>query len=155
LLLTNSIYYSIITKLFFKILLIALGAALIITLVVCITLPKQYLIVDGQNNIAYGGAINTVFNEGLDNVDNAKAHLANAYLEDMGVDYIVLIDPPSTRTVVDFYNLAKAHGAKLIIGKTSNEEKLKAALFNASLSNKQIIFKTDREWEPDEKNSFY
>ena len=139
-----------------KIIMMTLVIMIVIGVVILVATDKpRYLIVDGWHNIAYEGAINTVFNEGLDNVDNAKAHLANAYLEDMGVDYIVLIDPPSTRTVVDFYNLAKAHGAKLIIGKTSNEEKLKAALFNASLSNKQIIFKTDREWEHDEKNSFY
>ena len=139
-----------------KIIMMTLVIMIVIGVVILVATDKpRYLIVDGWHNEAYAGAINTVFNEGLDNVDNAKAHLANAYLEDMGVDYIVLIDPPSTRTVVDFYNLAKAHGAKLIIGKTSNEEKLKAALFNASLSNKQIIFKTDREWEPDEKNSFY
>ena len=138
-----------------KILLIALGAALIITLVVCITLPKQYLIVDGQNNIAYGGAINTVFHEGLDNVDHDTARLANAYLKDRAADYVVLINPPDVRTVLDFYNLAKVHGARLIIGDTPNEKELKSELFNLNLSNKQVRFQTNQEWRPDWKNSFY
>jgi hypothetical protein len=138
-----------------KILLIALGAALIITLVVCITLPKQYLIVDGQNNIAYGGAINTVFHEGLDNVDHDTARLANAYLKDRAADYVVLINPRDVRTVLDFYNLATVHGAKLIIGDTPNEKELKSELFNLNLSNKQVRFQTNQEWRPDWKNSFY
>ena len=139
-----------------KIIMITLIIMIIIGVIILMATDKpRYLIVDGQNNKAYAEAINTVFNEGLDNVDDAKAHLANAYLEDMGVDYIVLIDPPSTRTVLNFYNLAKAHGAKLIIGEASNEQKLKAELFNSTLSNKQIIFKTDREWKPDWQNSFY
>lgn len=138
-----------------KILLIALGAALIITLVVCITLPKQYLIVDGQNNIAYGGAINTVFWEGLDSVDYETARLVNTYLKDRAADYVVLINPRDVRTVLDFYNLATVHGAKLIIGDTPNEKELKSELFNLNLSNKQVRFQTNQEWRPDWKNSFY
>ncbi|HPX64544.1 MAG TPA: hypothetical protein PLP70_00890, partial [bacterium] len=116
---------------------------------------KQYLIIDGQNNIAYGGAINTVFWEGLDSVDYETARLVNTYLKDRAADYVVLINPPSARTVLDFYNLAKVHGARLIIGDTPNEKELKAELFNSTLSNKEIKFQTNQEWKPDWKNSFY
>jgi len=139
-----------------KIILMALGIMAIIALVVSLTIPpKQYLIVDGYNNVAYGGAINTVFHEGLDSVDYETAHLANAYIEDTGANYIVLIDPPNVKTVMDFYNLARAHGAKLIIGDTSNEKELKAELFNLGFSGKKIIFKTNQEWKPNWKNYFY
>ncbi|HRS73012.1 MAG TPA: hypothetical protein P5278_00780 [Patescibacteria group bacterium] len=138
-----------------KKILIALVTILIVTLAVLIASPKQYLIIDGQNNIAYGGAINTVFWEGLDNVSYETAHLANAYLEDQTIDYIVLINPPSAKTVLDFYKLATAHGAKLIIGDTLNEKKLKSELFDLNLSNKQVRFQTNQEWRPDWKNSFY
>lgn len=138
-----------------KKILIALVTILIVTLAVLIASPKQYLIIDGQNNIAYGGAINTVFKEGLDNVDHDTARLANAYLKDRAADYVVLINPPDVRTVLDFYNLAKVHGAKLIIGDTLNEKELKSELFNLNLSNKQVRFQTNQEWRPDWKNSFY
>ena len=138
-----------------KKILIALVTILIVTLAVLIASPKQYLIIDGQNNIAYGGAINTVFHEGLDNVDHDTARLANAYLKDRAADYVVLINPRDVRTVLDFYNLATVHGAKLIIGDTPNEKELKAELFNSTLSNKEIKFQTNQEWKPDWRNSFY
>ncbi|HOE80897.1 MAG TPA: hypothetical protein PLA38_02665 [bacterium] len=138
-----------------KKILIALVTILIVTLAVLIASPKQYLIIDGQNNIAYGGAINTVFWEGLDSVDYETARLVNTYLKDRAADYVVLINPPSARTVLDFYNLAKVHGARLIIGDTPNEKELKAELFNSTLSNKEIKFQTNQEWKPDWKNSFY
>ncbi len=138
-----------------KKILIALVTILIVTLAVLIASPKQYLIIDGQNNIAYGGAINTVFWEGLDSVDYETARLVNTYLKDRAADYVVLINPPDVRTVLDFYNLAKVHGAKLIIGDTLNEKELKSELFNLNLSNKQVRFQTNQEWRPDWKNSFY
>jgi len=138
-----------------KKILIALVTILIVTLAVLIASPKQYLIIDGQNNIAYGGAINTVFWEGLDSVDYETARLVNTYLKDRAADYVVLINPPSARTVLDFYNLATVHGAKLIIGDTPNEKELKSELFNLNLSNKQVRFQTNQEWKPDWRNSFY
>lgn len=138
-----------------KKILIALVTILIVTLAVLIASPKQYLIIDGQNNIAYGGAINTVFWEGLDSVDYETARLVNTYLKDRAADYVVLINPRDVRTVLDFYNLATVHGAKLIIGDTPNEKELKSELFNLNLSNKQVRFQTNQEWRPDWKNSFY
>lgn len=139
-----------------KIIMMTLVIMIVIGVVILVATDKpRYLIVDGWHNEAYAGAINTIFQKGLNGVSNEIAHLASAYLEDMEVDYIVLINPPTVKIVLDFYNLAKAHGAKLIIGEASNEQKLKAELFNSTLSNKQIIFKTDREWKPDWQNSFY
>lgn len=138
-----------------KIILMALGIMAIIALVVSLTIPpKQYLIVDGCNNIAYKGAINTVFNEGLDSADYEPARIAHTYIADRAVDYVVLINP-SVENVLDFYSLAKEHGAKLIIGDTSNEEELKAELFNLGFSGKKIKFKTNREWKPDGESCFY
>ncbi len=134
---------------------VGLGIIMVIALILLITSPKQYLIVDGYNNVAYNGAINTVFREGLSGVDYETAHLANAYIEDIGANYVVLIDPPNVKTVMDFYNLARAHGAKLIIGDTSNEKELKTELFNLGFSDKKIQFKTNQEWKPDWENCFY
>ncbi|OQA38975.1 MAG: hypothetical protein BWY51_00585 [Parcubacteria group bacterium ADurb.Bin316] len=134
---------------------VGLVVMLIITIILIIKSPKQYLIIDGWHNEVYSGAINTIFQEGLDHVDDETAHLANAYIEDTGANYIVLIDPPNVKTVMDFYDLARAHGAKLIIGYASNEEKLKAELFNLGFSGKKITFKTNRAWKPDGKNYFY
>jgi len=131
-----------------KIILLTLLALTIFAGIMLATSTKTTLVIDGKNNIAYTGAINKIYNEGLQAVSHETARLGNAYISDQGVNQIVLIDP-TPQNVQNFYELANYHGAKLIIGSATNETELKSQIFELGLDNKKVQFKTDQDWDPD------
>lgn len=129
----------------------------IFVLAFCIILPlactmlissPNVLVVDGRYNIAYDGAINQIYGEGLQKVSDETARLANAYIADQGPKQIVLMDP-TPQNVQDFSELANYHNAKLIIGSATNEAELKSKLFEIGLDNKKVKFQTNQDWDPD------
>lgn len=129
----------------------------IIILAFCVILPlactmlissPNVLVVDGRHNIAYAGAINQIYGEGLQKVSDETARLANTYIADQNPGQIVLLDP-TAENVKDFVELANYHNAKLIIGSTSNEVELKSNLFEIGLDSKKVQFRTNQDWDPD------
>jgi len=120
----------------------------IISAIALASSTKVTLVVDGNNNIAYSGAINQVWNNGLSAVSDETAKLTNSYISDHGPDQIVLLDP-TAENVKDFAELAQYHNAQLIIGSASNEAELKSQLFELGLNKKQVQFQTGRDWDPD------
>lgn len=120
----------------------------IISAIALASSTKVTLVVDGNNNIAYSGAINQVWNNGLSEVSEETARLANSYISACGPKQIVLLDP-TPQNIKDFSELANYHNAKLIIGSTPNETELKSNLFELGLDNKKVKFKTNQDWDPD------
>jgi hypothetical protein len=132
----------------FKIALLAILAIAIFAGIMLASSPKTTLVVNGNNNIAYTGAINQIYGEGLQKVSNETARLANAYIADQDPGQIVLLDP-TAENVKDFVELAQYHNAQLIIGSVSNETELKSQLFELGLDNKKVQFQTNQDWDPD------
>ena len=126
-------------------------AVIILTAVCTIALataPKEYLIIDGTNNIINAGAINSVWANGLDKSTDETVELATDHIESADPDVIVLINP-TLQNVLDFYQLASTCNAKLIIGSAIDEPGLQSELFKNGLSSEQIQFQTDQDWDPD------
>lgn len=131
-----------------KVLIIIMIAMSTFALVAILGTTPKTLVIDGNNNIAYAEAINKIYNSGLSRVSNETARLANAYIDDRDPDQIVLLDP-TPQNVKDFSELANYHGARLIIGSTTNEVDLKSKMFELGLDNKKVQFQTNQDWDPD------
>lgn len=131
-----------------KIALLAILAIAIFAGIMLASSPKTTLVVNGQKNIVYEEAINKVWSNGLSEVSEETARLANSYISACGPKQIVLLDP-TPQNVKDFSELANYHNAKLIIGSTSNEVELKSNLFEIGLDSKKVQFRTNQDWDPD------
>ncbi len=131
-----------------KVLIIIMIAMSTFALVAILGTTPKTLVIDGNNNIAYAGAINQIYGEGLQKVSDETARLANAYIADQGPKQIVLLDP-TPQNIKDFSELANHHNAKLIIGSATNEAELKSKLFEIGLDNKKVKFQTNQDWDPD------
>lgn len=131
-----------------KIILLTLLTLAIFAGIMLASSPKTTLVVNGQKNIVYEEAINKVWSNGLSEVSEETARLANSYISACGPKQIVLLDP-TPQNVKDFSELAQYHNAKLIIGSVSNETELKSKLFEIGLDNKKVQFQTNQDWDPD------
>lgn len=131
-----------------KIVLLTLLALTIFAGIILATSNKTTLVIDGKNNVAYTGAINQIYTQGLKKVSDQTARFANSYIADRSPENIVLLNP-TIQNIVDFYELAQYNGARLIIGSTPNETELKSNLFELGLDNKKVKFKTNQDWDPD------
>lgn len=131
-----------------KIALLTLLAPVVFAGIMLASSPKTTLVVNGQKNIVYEEAINKVWSNGLSEVSEETARLANSYISACGPKQIVLLDP-TPQNVKDFSELAQYHNAKLIIGSATNETELKSKLFEIGLDNKKVNFQTNQDWDPD------